>query len=373
MAGIYVHIPFCKVKCNYCDFHFSTNQKLTKKVVDSICEELVQKKDYLGGENIKTIYFGGGTPSIIKTELLQQIVTTISSTFEIVDDVEFTFECNPDDLSREKLIDLKNLGVNRLSIGIQSFENEQLVFMNRAHNSEEALNCVQLAQDNGFSNITIDLIYGIPNAPLGYWEKQIQKALALNVNHISAYCLTIEEKTVFGNWYKTGKLKLIEDEHSLSQFKILQSELNKNGYEHYEISNFSRNGFISNHNSAYWLGENYIGIGPSAHSFNGTSRQWNVANNIKYINGFRNNTTTFEIEELSNSDRFNEYILTRLRTKWGVNLEELFLIEGTYKVQTLKMIDKFIKNDDLKLINNIVYITQQGKFIVDHISSELFI
>jgi oxygen-independent coproporphyrinogen-3 oxidase len=373
MAGIYVHIPFCKVKCNYCDFHFSTNQKLTQKVVDSICQELIQKKEYLKGEEIKTIYFGGGTPSIIKTELLQQIVNTISLTFDIVDDVEFTFECNPDDLNVEKLKDLKELGVNRLSIGIQSFENEQLEFMNRAHNSDEALNCVQLAQDNGFSNITIDLIYGIPNAPLNYWEKQIQKALELNVNHISAYCLTIEDKTVFGNWFKAGKLKLVEDEESLDQFKMLQSELNKNGYEHYEISNFSKNGFISNHNSAYWLGENYIGIGPSAHSYNGESRQWNVANNIKYINGFKNKITTFEIEELSQVDRFNEFILTRLRTKWGVDLESLFLIDNNHKKQTLKTIDKFVKNNDLELIDNSVYITQQGKFIVDYISSELFI
>jgi len=373
MAGIYIHIPFCKVKCNYCDFHFSTNQKLTQKMVDSICEELIQKKDYLKGEKIKTIYFGGGTPSIIKTELLEKIVKTIYSMFEIVNDVEFTFECNPDDLNNEKLKDLKGLGVNRLSIGIQSFENEQLEFMNRAHNANEALNCVQLAQDNGFSNITIDLIYGIPNAPQDYWEKQIEKALKLNVNHISAYCLTIEEKTVFGNWYKTGKLKLEEDESSLDQFKMLQSELHKNGYEHYEISNFSRNGFISNHNSAYWLGENYIGIGPSAHSFNGESRQWNVANNIKYINGFKNNTPTFEIENLSQSDRFNEFILTRLRTKWGVNLDELFLIEDKHKKQTLKLIDNFIENNNLQLIDNTIYITQQGKFIVDYISSELFI
>ncbi len=342
-------------------------------MVESICEELIQKKDYLDGEPVKTIYFGGGTPSIISTELLKQIVETVYLVFEIVKNVEFTFECNPDDLNNEKLKDLKELGVNRLSIGIQSFEDEQLQFMNRAHNSNEASNCVQLAQNNGFSNITIDLIYGLPNTTEEYWEKQIEKAIKLKVNHISAYCLTIEEKTVFGNWYKTGKLKLVDDEYSLSQFKLLQLELNKNGYEHYEISNFSKNGFISNHNSAYWLGEKYIGIGPSAHSFNGSSRQWNVANNIKYINGLRKNEAYFEIEELNSIDKFNEYILTRLRTKWGVNLDGLFLINDEQKVQTLKMIDKFIKNNDLQLIDDTIYITQQGKFIVDHISSELFI
>jgi len=373
MAGIYIHIPFCKVKCNYCDFHFSTNQKLTNKMVDSICLELNQKKEYLAKEPIKTIYFGGGTPSIIRTELLRKIVDTIYSNFEIVENVEFTFECNPDDLNSEKLKDLRELGVNRLSIGIQSFEDEQLQFMNRAHNSSEASNCVKLAQDNGFSNITIDLIYGLPNTPIDYWEKQIEKAIKLKVNHISAYCLTIEEKTVFGNWYKTGKLKLVEDEYSLNQFKILQRELKKNGFEHYEISNFSKNGFISNHNSAYWLGEKYIGIGPSAHSFDGDSRQWNVANNIKYINGFKNNVDTFELEELSSTDKFNEFILTRLRTKWGVNLDELFLINDMQKEQILKRIEEFISNNDLQLSGNTIYITQQGKFIVDYISSELFI
>ena len=342
-------------------------------MIESICEELIQKKEYLNKEPIKTIYFGGGTPSLISTELLRRIIDTIYLYFEIVIDVEFTFECNPDDLTNEKLKELRTLGVNRLSIGIQSFEDEQLEFMNRAHNSNEALNCVKLAQNNGFTNITIDLIYGLPNTSEKYWEKQIEKAIDLNVNHISAYCLTIEERTVFGNWYKSGKLKLVEDEYSLNQFKRLQSELHKNGFEHYEISNFSKNGFISKHNSAYWLGEKYIGIGPSAHSFNGSSRQWNVANNSKYINGLRKKETYFEVEQLSSTDKFNEYILTRLRTKWGVNLDDLFLINDKQKVQTLKMADKFIKNNDLQIIDNTLFITQQGKFIVDHISSELFI
>ena len=373
MAGIYIHIPFCKVKCNYCDFHFSTNQKLTVAMVDSICKELIEKRSYLEEESIKTIYFGGGTPSIISTELLDKIVKTIYSSFLIEEDVEFTFECNPDDLNDEKLKDLKELGVNRLSIGIQSFEEEQLQFMNRAHNSLEATNCVQLAQSNGFSNITIDLIYGLPNTSPGYWEKQIQKAIDLKVNHISAYCLTIEDKTVFGNWYKTGKLKLVEDEYSLNEFKLLQNELKKNGYEHYEISNFSKDGFISKHNSAYWLGEKYIGIGPSAHSYNGSTRQWNVANNIKYIKGFNDNVDTFEVEYLSKVDQFNEYILTRLRTKWGVDLDELFLINDSHKKETLSSVEAFISNKDLEKIGNTIYITQQGKFIVDYISSELFI
>ena len=342
-------------------------------MVEAICKELDQKKNYLDLEKINTIYFGGGTPSILDTQLLKKIVSSIYLNYDVISEVEFTFECNPDDLNERKLKDLKVIGVNRLSIGIQSFENEQLQFMNRAHNSNEALNCVQLAQSFGFSNITIDLIYGLPNTSHDYWQKQIKKALDLNVNHISAYCLTIEDKTVFGNWHKKGKLKLVDDEYSLQQFKMLQIELEKNGFDHYEISNFSKNGFISKHNSAYWLGEKYIGIGPSAHSFNGKKRQWNVSNNIKYINGLKNNSSYFEEEHLSDSDKFNEYILTRLRTKWGVNLDELFLIDDNYKLHVLSEIDKFIKNKDLLMVDNTIYITQKGKFIVDYISSELFI
>ena len=373
MAGIYIHIPFCKVKCNYCDFYFSTNHSYLPKLVDAICLELIDKRSYSNNETIKTVYFGGGTPSVLPKIELKKILDCVNSNYNISKDAEVSFECNPDDMNTEKLKDLKELGINRLSIGIQSFDNEQLVFMNRAHNSNEALNCVQLAQNQGFDNITIDLIYGLPNTDSNYWLEQVQQALSLKVNHISAYCLTIEEKTVFGNLAKKGKLNPLADEKSLNQFKMLQSELKQAGYEHYEISNFAKNDCISKHNSAYWLGEKYIGIGPSAHSFNGESRQWNVANNIKYINAIKNKTTYFEQEELSQTDKFNEYILTRLRTKWGVVLEDLFKINNAHKNKTEVCINTFVNNGDLIIKDGIVLLTNQGKFIADHISAELFI
>lgn len=373
MAGIYIHIPFCKVKCNYCDFHFSTNQKYLSKMTQAICTELADRKGYLDNEAIKTIYFGGGTPSILPDNDLKSIVDTIKSNYQLEQNLEFTFEANPDDLSEQKLIELKRVGINRLSIGIQSFDNDQLVFMNRAHNAEEANNCVQLAQKHGFDNITIDLIYGLPNTDEVYWKSQVSKAINLGVNHISAYCLTIEDKTVFGNWHKKGKLNPLGDEAGLKQFKILQSELKKAGYEHYEISNFSKDGNISQHNSAYWLGEKYLGIGPSAHSFNGNFRQWNVANNIRYIRALEDKSTYFEYEKLTQTDKFNEYILTRLRTKWGIHLDELFLISDVNKREIDTKISQFISNGDLQELDKVVTLTQQGKFIADYISSELFI
>lgn len=373
MAGIYIHIPFCKKKCNYCDFHFSTNQKYLSKMTDAICLELEGRQGYLNGEEIKTIYFGGGTPSILPLKDLKLIVDSVYKYYAIDENVEFTFECNPDDLTDQKLTELKQVGVNRLSIGIQSFDDIQLTFMNRAHNANEANNCVKLAQIHGFNNITIDLIYGLPNTDTDYWTSQINKALSLNIDHISAYCLTIEDKTVFGSWQKKGKLNPLSDEKSLSQFKLLQNKLNEVGFEHYEISNFAKNGRISKHNSAYWLGESYIAIGPSAHSYDGQSRQWNIANNIEYIKAIQNSTPYFEKEILSSQDKFNEYILTRLRTKWGVSLSELFKTYPTQQKQVQIKIDKFINNGDLELTKGSIFLTKQGKFIADYISSELFV
>lgn len=342
-------------------------------MTDAICSELNERKDYLGNNSIKTIYFGGGTPSILPLEDLKLIINSIYKNYTVASNLEFTFECNPDDLTEQKLIELKEVGINRLSIGIQSFDNDQLIFMNRAHNAKEANNCVQLAQKHGFNNITIDLIYGLPNTDKDYWKSQVQKAITLKVNHISAYCLTIEDKTVFGNWHKKGKLNPLGDEKSLEQFKILQSELNKAGFEHYEISNFSKNGFISQHNSAYWLGEKYIGIGPSAHSYNGSTRQWNISNNIVYIKALTDKTAYFEIETLTQKDKFNEYILTRLRTKWGVKLTNLFNIYPNNQNDIQSKIAEFVTNGDLELKEDIITLTQQGKFIADYISSELFI
>lgn len=342
-------------------------------MVEAICSELNIRKSYLNNERINTIYFGGGTPSVLNLDDLTKIVSQINKEFNVADDIEFTFECNPDDLSEQKLLELKAIGVNRLSIGIQSFENDQLEFMNRAHNANEAETCLKLAKKIGFDNITIDLIYGLPNTEESYWKSQIEKALSFNVPHISAYCLTIEKNTTFGHLYDKGKLNPLSDELSLNQFKLLQSELLAAGYEHYEISNFAKPKGVSKHNSAYWLGEKYLGVGPSAHSYNGKTRRWNLAHNINYIKAVNENKQFFEIETLSAKDEFNEFLLTRLRTKWGVDLDDLFSIYSNPKIETLNRIKTFEDSKDVEVRDNVLYLTNQGKFIADFITAELFV
>lgn len=373
LAGIYIHIPYCKIKCHYCDFHFSTNQSKTNEMVDSLVKELNIQKDYLSGEKIETIYFGGGTPSILTKIQLEKIIEAVFLNFEVIPDFELTFECNPDDLSNEYLSILKKLKVNRLSIGIQSFDENHLKTLNRAHNSKEAENAIYLAKENGFTNLTIDLIYGLPNTDNDYWRKQVQKAISFNVPHISSYCLTYEDKTVFGNWLKKKKIIPLSDEASLDQFKILKEELDLAGYEHYEISNFAKENFISKHNSSYWLGKKYLGIGPSAHSFNGTKRQWNIANNQLYINYIQNDLKQFQDEELSENDQFNEYIMTRLRTKWGIEINYLKKNFPLNFNQIQPVLNIFEEKKQIIKSATHYYISDSGKFIVDKLTSDLFI
>ncbi len=374
MAGIYIHIPYCKQKCNYCDFHFSTNKTTIKQMVDAICKEIELKKDYLNSnEIIKTIYFGGGTPSFISDNYFLQIIKSITQYYQIDSDIEFTVECNPDDLTKEKLLFYKKVGVNRLSIGIQSFDDNQLEFMNRAHNANEAENCVRIAQQLGFNNITIDLIYGLPKTDLHYWQNQIEKAINLGVNHISAYCLTIEPKTVFGSQFKKGKLNPATDDKSNAEFELLIKVLKKNGFEQYEISNFAKKGYISKHNSSYWLGEQYIGIGPSAHSFNGNTRQWNIANNHTYIKALSNHTSFFKTEVLSIENRFNEHILTRLRTKWGIDLNQLKQISEHHLKSIYPLLKQFETSKDITINHGTVTLTEKGKHLADYITAELFV
>ena len=310
-------------------------------MVHSICSELKLRKDYLKSETIETIYYGGGTPSVLKAEHIKQIQSTIHKHFHVIQDVEVTFECNPDDLSRRYLKTLKDNSINRLSIGIQSFDDSELEQLNRAHTSKEAKDAIRIAQSIGIQNITIDLIYGLPGSDLSYWKLQIEQALKLGVKHISAYCLTFEEKTAFGNWLKTGKITPLSDEKNLTQFQHLVSVLKLNGFEHYEISNFAMEGYISKHNSAYWLGRKYIGVGPSAHSFNGFSRQWNIANNILYIKNIAENLAYFDHESLSHKDHFNEYMLTRLRTKWGLEKHYLSVKFPEFYSKMTKILSKY--------------------------------
>jgi len=373
LSGIYIHIPFCKQACHYCDFHFSTNQIQLEKMVDSILKEIESRKHYLGSTAIETIYYGGGTPSLLAEKHIKQIQDSIYHHFKVVDDVEVTLECNPDDLLESYLKSLKKVGVNRLSIGVQSFDEDQLKKLNRAHNATEAKNAIRLAHKLGFHNITIDLMYGLPGTDIEYWTNQISEVLSLKIKHISAYCLTFEEKTAFGKWLKTGKILPLNDEKNLDQFKLLVQSLKNEGFEHYEISNFSLDGYISKHNSAYWLGNTYMGVGPSAHSFDGLSRQWNLANNPRYIKNVSENVKHYEEEVLTKKDHYNEYILTRLRTKWGLEKEYLESSFHDYLKISRPVFSKFIDSGDIIETRTHFYITEKGKFIADHITSDLFV
>ncbi|MFT5823108.1 MAG: oxygen-independent coproporphyrinogen-3 oxidase [Crocinitomix sp.] len=372
MAGIYVHVPFCKVKCHYCDFHFSVQLKHRAELIDAISKELLIRQNYIGDANVATIYFGGGTPSVLELHLIQVVLQTIRDNFNVDPNCEITLECNPDDLDEEKLKGFFDLGINRLSIGIQSFDNEVLKFMNRAHSSNEAINSVILAKACGFDNITIDLIYGVPNTDFDLWKKQLAQMIELGVPHLSAYCLTIEENTVFGNWQKTGKLKPYEDQESLKQFQYLMDTMAEHGYEQYEISNFAKPNFISKHNSAYWLGEKYLGVGPSAHSFNAAQRSWNVANNPKYVQLINKGEEFNEQETLSTQNQFNEYILTRLRTKWGINLNDMKAISPKMLEEALPVLKSYLVDGSLLEKEEVFTLTNQGKYIADGISADLF-
>ncbi|MEN7547744.1 radical SAM family heme chaperone HemW [Rapidithrix thailandica] len=374
MSGIYIHIPFCKQACYYCDFHFSTNTSRQVEMVDAICQELTFRKDYLQSP-VKTIYFGGGTPSLLTDNQLIKILSTVYQHYFVDISPEITLEANPDDLNRNKLLQLKKAGINRLSIGIQSFHEPHLKFMHRAHSSNEAETCVKQAQDCGFDNITIDLIYAIPGGTHQLWEKDLNKAIALHTQHISSYCLTIEEKTVFGNWNKKGQLKPKEDEYAARQFEIMVERLTHNGFEHYEVSNFALPGYYSQHNSNYWKQTPYLGIGPGAHSFNLQSRQYNVSSNAQYLKALQEGTIPATKEILSKEDQINEYLLTSLRTQWGCNTN--YLLEKLHwdlLTEKAAILNKYQKNGYLSISpQNIITLETKGKLIADQITADLFV
>ena len=373
MAGIYIHIPFCKQKCSYCDFHFSTTfHEYRQKMTNSIALEIEIRKDYLNNQKLNTIYFGGGTPSLLSEEELQRIIKAVHSNFEVNDGVEVTLEANPDDISESTLEVWKRAGVNRLSIGLQSFKSEDLKWMNRAHTVDEAMKCVSLAQKAGIDNITVDLIYGLPNLSMEEWHNHIQTVIDFGVPHVSAYCLTIENKTALESMVRKGKVNPASEDQQSEQFTILTEMLTENGFEHYEISNFGKPGYESRHNSNYWKGEWYIGVGPSAHSFNGESRSWNISNNQLYMKALENNHDFFEVEELTKEDRFNEYILTGLRTSYGVNLKKLNAIAQA-DVSFTANCKNFISKDWMTAENNILRLTKEGRLRADYIASELFL
>ena len=373
MAGIYIHIPFCKQACYYCNFHFSTSLKYKQQMLDAILLEIELQKDYLQGAEIQSIYFGGGTPSLLSQKELLIIFEQVYRFHNVSKNAEITLEANPDDLNVQKIQELRATPINRFSIGIQSFFEEDLKFMNRAHSVEEATQCIESVKAAGFSNITIDLIYGSPTTSKEHWEKNIEKALAYDIPHLSCYCLTVEEGTALNHFVKKGKVKPIDEEKAADQYEFLMDRLMAEGYLHYEISNFAKANHLAIHNTNYWKGVSYLGIGPSAHSFNGTTRQWNMAHNPKYIRALADNKVPFEKETLSLQDQYNEYILTSLRTMWGCEKEQ---IENFGKDITKHFQDKiypFLNNNQLIQKNNNYILTKTGKLLADKIAMELFL
>ncbi len=373
MAGIYIHIPFCKQACNYCDFHFSTSLQYVDEMTDAICKEIVMKKNRIT-EQVGSIYFGGGTPSLLPEKSLEKIFNTLTSNFSIASDAEITIETNPDDLDATKIAQLRRLPVNRFSIGVQSFFNEDLVWMNRAHNANEAETCIKRSQDAGFENLSIDLIYGYPLLTDEKWLSNIHKAISLQTPHISAYSLTVEPRTALAAAIKKGRQVPVNDEQSAAQFISLIEKLGTAGFDHYEISNFSLPGHHAVHNTNYWRGIPYLGIGPSAHGFNGNTRYLNIANNAKYMSQLANGQLAETIEELGIYDRFNEYIMTSLRTMWGTDLKKIENDFGkVFLADTIVNIKPFIQRDWLNNTNDRLILTQDGKLFADHIASELFL
>ncbi|MDT0650199.1 radical SAM family heme chaperone HemW [Autumnicola edwardsiae] len=369
---MYIHIPFCKQACHYCDFHFSTSMKKKDQLVDMLCRELKLRKNELPEKEIRTIYFGGGTPSLLTSEELQQIFTTIFTNYRVAKNPEITLEANPDDLSEEKLKMLKASKINRLSIGVQSFFEEDLKLMNRAHNSEEALKSIQLATKH-FENISIDLIYGIPDMSAERWQQNLQIALDLGVPHISSYALTVEPNTALHKFIEKGKIKPVDDEAAKAHFEIMVRMLKNANFRHYEFSNFGKEGYFSQNNTAYWLGKSYLGIGPSAHSYDGNFRKWNVSNNSLYIKALEKNELPMETEELTITDKYNEYVMTRLRTQFGVNITEVEEFFGAkYKTHFLKNAVVLQKKELLENRNQVLHVSSKGKFLSDGIASDLF-
>jgi len=378
MSGIYIHIPFCKQACHYCDFHFSTSLKKKKELVDALVKELFLRKDEFRNQTVETIYFGGGTPSLLKIDELQLLIDSVYENYKVAENPEITLEANPDDLmsvraqSRTIFEAYKSIGINRLSIGIQSFFEADLKLMNRAHNAEEAKACLQEATKH-FDNISVDLIYGIPGLSHSNWKKNIEIALSFNIPHISSYALTVEPKTALDNFIKKGIINDVDDDLAQEQFHKLIEILETSGFVHYELSNFGKPNFFSKNNSAYWLGKPYLGIGPSAHSFNGNERSWNVKNNSKYIKSIEQHILPLETETLSLTDKYNEYVMTGLRTIWGVSLEKVENDFGmSYKKHLLEQADHHLKNDFLYLDSDKLLVTKKGKFLSDGIASDLF-
>jgi len=372
VSGIYIHIPFCKKACHYCDFHFSTSFKHKDQMINSLKHEILIRNRELKHEKIESIYFGGGTPSVLNIREINSLIETVYDNYLVNDSVEITLEANPDDLTDEKILELFNSKVNRLSIGVQSFFEKDLKLMNRSHTRNQAMNCIKSA-GKYFDNISVDLIYGIPGLDNSRWKENIEILISHNISHISAYALTVEPKTALKKYIDNGIIAPIDDSQSQEQFHILLDILEDHNYENYELSNFAKNNLYSVNNSAYWTRKKYIGIGPSAHSFNGNNRFWNIKNNLKYIESIKNNIIPNEMEVLSAIDKFNEMVMFGLRTSKGISFTDIENEFGSiYKNKLINNSQNHIANELLLIKNDFLYITRKGKFLSDGIASDLF-
>ena len=372
MAGIYIHIPFCKRRCIYCDFFSSTQSEKKPTYIHALCQELEIRKDYLQGEDIETIYLGGGTPSQLSLEELESIFTTIYNIYKVKEDAEITLEANPDDLAPEYVAMLRQLPVNRISMGIQTFQEDILKLLHRRHTAQQAIEAFQRCRNAGFQNISIDLMYGLPNETLETWREDLKKALSLYPEHISAYHLIYEEGTALWNLREQRQVEEADEELSVTLFKTLIDELTQAGYQHYEISNFCLPGLHSRHNSSYWTGKKYLGCGPSAHSFNGLSRQWNVASLEAYLNGMSLGKPDYDIEELDLYTRYNDFVITSIRTCRGMSLSHLHTEYGEELYRyCLRMAKSYLEQGLLEKKGDNLKLTPKGIFISDGIMSDL--
>lgn len=373
MTGIYIHIPFCKQKCHYCNFYSVATNKYRSEFVHALIEEITFRRTYLGDENIDTVYFGGGTPSLLTSDQLDQIFNALYNNYTISEDAEITLEANPDDLNKENIKQLVSSPVNRLSIGIQSFRDEDLKYLHRIHTATQSIDVIRKVQDAGFNELTLDLIFGIPTLSDKDWKANLDRFLSLKVPHLSAYALTLEPKTAMDVLIRKGKMKGLDEKKMADHFNLLTQLLTSHSYEHYEISNFCTEGHYAKHNTNYWLGGKYLGLGPSAHSYDGHSRQWNIGHLKAYIDGYENKTPDIEKEILTKNQAYNEYIMVSLRTMWGVNgqyLSEKFGKE--YKAYFFQEIEKFIGRNQIEILEDYAKLTSQGKLFADGISADLF-
>lgn len=372
MAGIYLHIPFCARRCLYCDFFSNTDKKWKEKYVEALIGELELRRDYLGGERVETVYFGGGTPSQLSAEAFERIFEQLYRLYDLSGCTEITLEANPDDLSEAYVQALRRLPFNRLSMGVQSFKDEDLRFLNRRHTARQAVNVVKRCQDAGFANISIDLMYGLPRQTVAEWEGNLEAALALGVQHISAYHLIYEEGTALHRLKEAGRVKPVSEETSVAMFSLLIDRLTAAGFVHYEISNFGREHFFSRHNSSYWTGRKYLGAGASAHSFDGASRQWNVASLPEYIEGIERGRPVVELEQLDRNTSYNEFIITGLRTMWGINLRMLERDFGhSLYIYAMRQAKPYVERGLLELKEDTLRLTREGIFVSDGVMSDL--